>query len=100
MSDDEDEAVAYEMVMPFVTVASKGGPHDDEAYVCGWECGSVDSRLTVLARIGGTVDATVHEVNLPQMDLVAMKHGFRMVQQEVEEPVEGWTFVRFEVAAE
>ena len=71
MSDD------LELLMPFVTVSSKGGPHDDDSYVAGWEMAQLDNRLAY-AKFGGfdAGTATLRRSNLPQVDLIAMKHGF------------------------
>jgi hypothetical protein len=41
---DEDGA-SYALVMPFLPVTSRGGPHDDEAYVAGVEMGFLDRDL-------------------------------------------------------
>lgn len=66
----------YDLVMPFVTVTSKGGPHDDVAYVAGWEMGQLDYRLALAAFGGHNVPPTVlRRENLPQIQLIAMKHG-------------------------
>lgn len=64
----------HELVMPFVTVASVGGPHDDAAYAAGWEMGALDSLLG--DRHPPFVRQTIHTVNAPQADLLAMKHGY------------------------
>ena len=46
MSDEErDDETSYGLLMPFVTVVSKGGPHEDESYAAGWEMGVLDARL-------------------------------------------------------
>lgn len=66
-----------ELLMPFVTVMSKGGPHDDDAYVAGWEMAQLDNRLAYAAFGAFTVPpTTLHRANLPQVALIAMKHGF------------------------
>lgn len=109
MSDDDldqPDAEGYELVMPFVTVASKGGPHDDISFSAGWTCGMWDARL----ELAGIAAATVVEAPfgvptacLPQLDLIAMKHDFRMLNlsEHIREDggliFEGWTPVRFEV---
>lgn len=75
----------YSLVMPFVSCVSNGGPHDDESYVCGWECGALDRELG--ARNQPYVwKGMVHRANLPQIELIAMKHGYIIVKsEEVEE---------------
>lgn len=70
----EEDETEYGLVMPFVTVASKGGPHDDESYAAGWEMGALDVALandTV-----GYHEQVIHTANAAQADLVAMKHGY------------------------
>jgi hypothetical protein len=75
--EDEPAAFEYEMVMPFVTVATKGGPHEDVAYVAGWECGTLDRDLALATEIRAVPDArVVQAASVPQVDLIAMKHGF------------------------
>lgn len=67
----------YELLMPFVTVASKGGPHDDDSYTAGWEMAQLDNRLAYAQFGGFDVDpCPLRRANLPQIDLIAMKHGF------------------------
>lgn len=63
-----------DLVMPFVTVTSQGGPHDDDAYSAGWEMGQLDAFLTHTQPVfhGQHILA----VNAIQADLIAMKHGY------------------------
>lgn len=76
MSDNGDEGL--ELTMPFVSVTSNGGPHDDESYACGFEMGSLDARLRVAAFLGTKPEREViHTSNVEQTDLIAMKHGFK-----------------------
>lgn len=88
MGDDELE---YGLVMPFVTVASKGGPHDDESFVAGYRMGRLDAALAVG---GGWTDDEefITEACIPQVDLLAMRHGWLV---EFSEPVDGWVTARF-----
>jgi hypothetical protein len=81
------EEVEYGLVMPFVTCASKGGPHDDGSYVAGWEMGALDAYLSYHQPSLHVV--AIHAENVPQADLIAMKHGYRMELAE-DEQVEGW----------
>lgn len=78
----------YSLVMPFVTVASKGGPHDDESYTAGWEMGFLDARLHEKPVF---MELTIHATNAPQADLLAMKHGYRATITE--SGVDGWSFL-------
>lgn len=87
----EREQDRYDLVMPFVTVISKGGPHDDEAYTAGWEMGTLDRDLS--RPIGPVETDTIQTANLPQADLLAMRHGWVMTTQETIEPT--WTHVTF-----
>lgn len=88
---DDGQPEGYSLVMPFVSVASKGGPYDDSAYCAGWAMGALDTRLATLALV--SLSETVRTDDLGQADLVAMKNGYAMQRHESE--VEGWTFVEF-----
>ena len=85
--EERDEEL--ELVMPFVTVTSKGGPHDDNSYTAGWEMGSLDARLEY--EKSAVLELTIHASNAPQADLLAMKHGYAGVVTESE--VDGWSFL-------
>lgn len=83
MSDDEESG--YEIVMPFLPVQSNGGPHDDDAYVAGYEMGLLDAQL------GGTVydqGRAIHTENRDQADLIAMRNGF--TADFTDEEIPGW----------
>lgn len=85
----EEDETEYGLVMPFVTVASKGGPHDDTAYAAGWEMGVLDARLEY--EKPAVLEMTIHAENAPQADLLAMKHGYAGIVTESE--VDGWSFL-------
>jgi hypothetical protein len=72
---DPAEPESYSLVMPFVPVASNGGPYDDLAYAAGWEMGALDAAL----RLKGPVTTTlaVRAANGAQAELIAMRHGYR-----------------------
>jgi len=71
----------YETPYPFVAVKSNGGTLDDEAFTCGWECAAIDSALANIAAAGGlTFSRYIRTAILGQIDLIAMNHGFRIVQ--------------------
>lgn len=72
----------YELVMPFVLAESNGGPYDDEAFTIGYECGFLDGFLKNGGMEQGTI--TVHRVSIPQLDLIAMRHGYSIEEQEAE----------------
>lgn len=80
MSDAE-----YGLVMPFVVCASQGGPYEDDAFVGGYECGQIDTALSLRQPIGYR---QVHTTSLPQLDLIAMRHGYRLLKGEDND---GWT---------
>jgi hypothetical protein len=84
----------YELVMPFVTVISKGGPHDDASYCAGWEMGKLDLNLATL-KVHGEISYTLHFTllteNAAQIDLIAAKHGY--VSEIGPCGVEGWSEV-------
>lgn len=82
----------YELAMPFVTVNSKGGPHDDESYVCGFEMGRLDATLPDAP---DEYVETIHATNLAQADLIAMRNGYAATVDPRAEPVEGWETVTF-----
>lgn len=94
MSDDE---IKYELVMPFVVVASKGGPYDDASFVAGWSCAEVDQALGAVSPWNATFSRTVRTEVLPQLDLIAMKHGYQMTYDEDvdRERADGWSLVAF-----
>lgn len=74
---DEIPEQPYELVMPFVVTTSHGGPYEDNAFVAGWQCAEVDRELAW----GQTIKAdlmrkTVFTGVLPQIELIAMKHGY------------------------
>lgn len=92
MSDPTDEN-EYGLVMPFVTTASNGGPHDDESYTAGWEMGALDAYLFRVKPDSHV--ATIHAANVQQADLIAMRHGYGMNTINSEADVDGWETVIF-----
>lgn len=89
----------YGLVMPFVSVQSVGGPHDDESYVAGWRMGSLDVTLERDKPIGGVLHVQysmpVEEASREQADLIAMKHGYRAEFGEPSDEFPGWLQVTF-----
>jgi hypothetical protein len=86
---DEDGA-SYALVMPFLPVTSRGGPHDDEAYVAGVEMGFLDRDL-----VNDIVPADgqpVHATNREQADLIAMHRGYTA---EFADVGDGWLHATF-----
>jgi hypothetical protein len=86
-----NEESFYSLVMPFVTVKSKGGPHDDESYTIGYLCGYLDRLLET----GDTalLDRCVQTSAVPQLDLIAMRHGYS-IESKVWEDSSDWTFIK------
>ncbi|MCV7354477.1 hypothetical protein [Mycolicibacterium fluoranthenivorans] len=68
-----DDDNGFDLVMPFVSVQSKGGPHDDSAFAAGYAMGLLDAEL------GGSVfdqGRAIRVEDRAQADLIAMRHGF------------------------
>lgn len=86
MSEEEQ---GYGLVMPFVTVTSKGGPHEDQAYVAGWEMGSLDARLEY--ERPSVLEMPIQLANVAQADLLAMKHGYGY---EITEYDDQWSLLK------
>lgn len=95
---DESPQPQYQLVMPFVTVASKGGPHDDDSYVAGWQMAELDALIKSVAGVGNVNGITVAEANRPQADLIAMNHGW--VAAFEDSGVEGWLFMNLSHGSE
>ena len=92
-----DEEVGFELAMPFVVCKSKGGPYDDAAYVAGWEGAYWDLELQRMGEFttGHTIVASIHTDNQPQIDLIAMKHGWTATFDEPDPEFPGWLTVTF-----
>jgi hypothetical protein len=73
--DEAGDMAEFGMLMPFVTVASKGGPHDDKSYAAGWEMGALDAELK--HAIALVLERVIHTSNDRQADMIAMRHGYR-----------------------
>lgn len=90
-TEPAEEEPGFDLVMPFVTVASKGGPHDDVSYVDGWAMGTLDARLEAQETNPAPIyEDTIRADNVPQADRIAMKHGY--TAHFVDGP-DGWTFM-------
>jgi hypothetical protein len=84
---DQPESKAMELVMPFVVVASKGGPYDDESFAAGWQAGQIEGALATAVHLGAT---RLHfpifrTALLKQVDLIAMRHGYTASVEASEE---------------
>ena len=92
---DEPDDTGYELVMPFVVCQSNGGPYEDEAFVAGWELGKLDVELPAHAALGyQSLSRLAHAGTVPQVELLAMKHGFRV--KDVSEDRDGWVNIDLE----
>jgi hypothetical protein len=75
----------FGLLMPFVTVVSRGGPHDDESYVAGYEMGQLDARLAAAGHHRlGCPEVVMQRANLPQAELIAMRHGMVAIEREMD----------------
>lgn len=83
MSSEND--AEYELALPFVTTTSQGGPHDDDAYVAGFEMGQLDVVLGFQWMQFHT--AIIKKESVKQADLIAMHYDFKM-EVEHEDGVE------------
>lgn len=89
--DDEQ----YDLVMPFVIVASTGGPFDDAAFVAGVTCGALDQELAITAAVHALPRERYIDARLiPQVDLIAMRHGYQTRLGDLDVP-SGWQVVEF-----
>lgn len=81
----------YGIVIPFVTVKTKGGPHEDHSYVCGYTMGVLDATLPH----ANSYTLYVHPSNLPQADLIAMRHGFSLESEPWVDSPDDWALLTF-----
>ena len=91
-----DEDQDYGLVMPFTVTQSHGGPFEDEAFCAGWKCGQLDELAS-----GGAerIITTVLTATVPQVDLIAMRHGYTLEANASDDYPE-WTHVEMTKAAE
>ena len=81
-------------IMPFVVCRSAGGAYDDRAFAAGWNCALID-RALCHGRYAYFEDVVLAPL-VPQLDLIAMRHGFEFAVRPVGE-VDGteWVHVAF-----
>ena len=84
---------SYGLSLPFVCVESVGGPYEDEAFVAGFQVGSIVAALSSAST--QYLDATVRSGVVDQLDLAAVAHGYQMTREAWSEAPEEWTFVKF-----
>lgn len=94
MTENDDAALALEM--PFIVCASQSGPYDDEPFAAGWTCGQLYAELATCHQIGAEPRGrhVLPEI-LPQVDLIAMRHGFT-VRRDLDLDLPGWAYVEFQ----
>lgn len=92
MPEEDHGDVEYDLVMPFVVCASQGGPFDDGAYVAGYEMGRLDADFEVAAAV---FERTIRTDNVPQAELLAMKHEWQMESRPDPIYASEWSLVRF-----
>lgn len=63
-----------EAVIPFITVVSNGGPHEDEPFLAGYQVGTIDGTLR--PRIVAAMTCLIYSNLKLQVDLIAMNHGY------------------------
>lgn len=94
----DDANREYGLVMPFVVCEDQGGPFPAGAFVAGWTCGVLDALLPLVKPHGCTVERYVDPRIVPQLDLIAMRHGFEMTSEPWEEHPDEYTLVTFKPA--
>lgn len=95
----EENEGQYGLVMPFICCESNGGHLDDEAFVRGAQFGQVDAILKMKRALGdpGDYEVYVDPKMLPQFDLLAMHHGYKLTSTPWEEHPDEWTRACFEM---
>lgn len=91
MSDGYDNE--YELIMPFTVCKSNGGEYDDAAFVAGWQGGRIDAELRAIQGTDATLRYQVAPGLVPQLDLLAMKYGYRVACFESGEGCVGVSFI-------
>lgn len=77
MSDDE--AVRWDLAVPFVACVSQGGPYDDNSFAAGVEVGMIHEQLKTVSSPHHLV---ARRMLWRQIDLVAMNAGWITVALE------------------
>jgi hypothetical protein len=103
MSADEFEPNGhFELAMPFVLTKSNGGFYDDEAYVAGWNMGSLEADLKISKAFElEPKPRYLPRADKPQIDLLGMKYGYVVhtdeleVEEDHEQYYYGYRFERY-----
>lgn len=83
--------------MPYVVCASVGGPYDDASFVAGIRMQSISERME---RDAEQEFQSWEPVDLvPQLDLIAMMHGYTMESVPWEDHPDEWSLVTFTKAS-
>lgn len=98
--DSEPQEVTYGLVMPFVACEDQGGPFAADAFVAGFVCGIIDHALPILKPLGCVLQRYVDPRLVPQLDLMAMRYGFKMTSEPWDEHPDDYTLVTFDPAVE
>lgn len=95
--DQPEDNGGWGLVFPFVVCESHGGPYADEPFVAGYQAGGIDTALGAAKALGATsARFTVRSPLMPQLELIAMHHGFPVVQVVAwEEHPDEWSVVTF-----
>lgn len=90
MSETAGEPAEYGLVMPFIVCQSNGGPYEDSAFIAGGRFQQISALLESGCE---SHDSYQPPALVPQLDLLAMQHGYVM---GVDEYDEHWSLVTFE----
>ncbi len=85
----------YGLVMPFVACEDQGGPYEAGAFVAGYEAGTTDLTLKVIAPMGGSFDRWVPPGLVPQLDLIAMRHGYSTTTEPWDEHPDEYVHITY-----
>jgi len=77
--------------MALVLCRSRGGPHDDEAFLSGWRLG--DIAATLARPEVGSLAESIRPAERHQADLIAMARGYTMTVEPVTDA--NWLSVTF-----
>jgi hypothetical protein len=98
LTEPEQEPVEYGLVMPFVACRSHGGEYDDIAFTAGYEAAWCAFTLAVVQKVAGSFERWVSPALVPQLDLIAMDHGYKTTTEPWDEHPDEYVRIRFEPA--
>lgn len=87
--DPDEHPVERSMLVPFVAVASQGGPYDDNSFIAGFACGEAWGAVGA----GQRFEKPVYPALLDQLDLIAMHFGATIAQRVAEGMETEWAHV-------